>query len=111
LDIRQKTAHHHPNNEVHTMSTEIDVPYLDISDPAFAMHSDAVREARERHWFAKTNYGFAVLRHDYESTLLKDTRLSQGSGKWPDHNGEVHDLRSCTSSQADPKGKSSDRLR
>jgi hypothetical protein len=63
------------------MSTEIDVPYLDISDPSFAMHSDAVREARERHWYAKTNYGFAVLRHEYVSKLLKDTRLSQGSGK------------------------------
>lgn len=71
------------------MSTEIDVPYLDISDPSFAMHSEAVREARERHWYAKTNYGFAILRHGYVSTLLKDTRLSQGSGKWPDHNG-VH---------------------
>lgn len=71
------------------MSTEIDVPYLDIADPSFAMHSEAVREARERHWYAKTNYGFAVLRHDYVSTLLKDIRLRQGSGKWPDHNG-VH---------------------
>jgi len=71
------------------MSTEIDVPYLDISDPSFSMHSEAVANARQQHWYAKTNYGYAVLRHEYVSKLLKDNRLSQGSGKWPDHNG-VH---------------------
>jgi cytochrome P450 len=71
------------------MSTEIDVPYLDISDPSFSMHSQAVSDARKQHWYAKTNYGYAVLRHEYVSKLLKDNRLSQGSGKWPDHNG-VH---------------------
>ncbi|MBJ7434089.1 MAG: cytochrome P450, partial [Microbacteriaceae bacterium] len=56
------------------MSTQIDIPHLDIADPSFAMHSEAVRNAREQHWFATTNYGFAVLRHEYVSTLLKDTR-------------------------------------
>ena len=71
------------------MSTDVAVPYLDISDPAFAMHSEAVRGARAQHWFARTNYGVAILRHEYVSKLLKDPRLSQGSGKWPDHNG-VH---------------------
>jgi cytochrome P450 len=71
------------------MPTEIDVPYLDISDPSFSMHSQAVSDARKQHWYAKTNYGYAVLRHEYVSKLLKDNRLSQGSGKWPDHNG-VH---------------------
>lgn len=71
------------------MSTDIAVPYLDISDPTFAMHSDQVRDARAQHWYAKTNYGYAILRHEYVSKLLKDPRLSQGSGQWPDHNG-VH---------------------
>lgn len=71
------------------MPTEIDVPYLDISDPSFSMHSQAVSDARKQHWYAKTNYGYAVLRYEYVSKLLKDNRLSQGSGKWPDHNG-VH---------------------
>ncbi len=71
------------------MSTDIAVPYLDISDPAFAMHSEAVRQARAQHWYAKTNYGFAIMRHEYVSKLIKDPRLIQGSAKWPDHNG-VH---------------------
>jgi cytochrome P450 len=71
------------------MSTDVAVPYLDISDPSFAMHSEAVRAARAQHWFARTNYGVAILRHEYVSKLLKDPRLRQGSGKWPDHNG-VH---------------------
>lgn len=90
IHIIIRTRHNRTNDEVHTMPTEIEVPYLDISDPAFSMHSEAVRRAREQHWYAKTNYGYAVLRHQYVSTLLKDPRLSQGSGKWPDHNG-VHE--------------------
>jgi len=71
------------------MTTELDIPYLDISDPSFAMHSHAVREARARSWVAKTNYGYAIRRHEYVSKLLKDPRLRQGSAKWPENNG-VH---------------------
>ncbi len=71
------------------MTTELDIPYLDIADPSFAMHSQAVRDARARSWVAKTNYGYAILRHEYVSKLLKDPRLRQGSAKWPEHNG-VH---------------------
>ncbi|MEN9740335.1 MAG: hypothetical protein RLZ72_601 [Actinomycetota bacterium] len=71
------------------MSTDIAVPYLDIADPGFAMHSEAVRNARAQHWYARTNYGFAILRHAEVSKLIKDPRLIQGSAKWPDHNG-VH---------------------
>ena len=71
------------------MSTDIAVPYLDIADPSFAMHSEAVRNARAQHWYAKTNYGYAILRHAEVSKLIKDPRLIQGSAKWPDHNG-VH---------------------
>ncbi len=44
------------------MSAVIDeVPYLDISDPGFAMSSEEVRAARARSWYANTNYGVAVL--------------------------------------------------
>lgn len=32
-----------------------DLPYFDIADPKFAMQSEAVRDARERSWIAKTN--------------------------------------------------------
>ncbi len=74
------------------MTTTVDtaeIPYLDISDPAFAMASEQVRDAREQSWIAKTNYGFAVLRYDEVAALLKDQKLSQGSARWPDHHG-VH---------------------
>lgn len=71
------------------MNTLATAPYLDISDPAFAMHSDAVRAARSQSWFAHTNYGIAILRYDEVSRLLKDRRLKQGSAQWPEHNG-VH---------------------
>ncbi|PVZ53663.1 cytochrome P450 [Arthrobacter sp. H-02-3] len=71
------------------MSISLETPYLDISDPSFAMQSEQLREAREQSWYARTNYGIAVLRYDEVSKLLKSPKLSQGSGKWPDHNG-VH---------------------
>ncbi|MDN5930092.1 MAG: cytochrome P450 [Pseudonocardia sp.] len=63
------------------------VPYFDIADPAFSVQSDEVRAAREISWFARTNYGLAVLRYDEVSALLKDRRLVQGSARWPERNG------------------------
>ncbi|WP_231445021.1 cytochrome P450 [Brevibacterium zhoupengii] len=74
------------------MSTTIDtteLPYLDIAAPGFAMASEEVRDARERSWIARTNYGYAVLRYDEVAALLKNQSLSQGSARWPDHHG-VH---------------------
>jgi cytochrome P450 len=72
------------------MSTPtVEVPYLDISDPSFAMQSEALRAARGQSWYARTNFGLAVLRYDEVSKLLKSPKLSQGSAKWPAHNG-VH---------------------
>lgn len=67
-----------------------EVPSLDLSDPSFSMHSEAVRDARERSWYARTDYGLAVLRHAEVRQLLKSPSLSQGSARWPDLRG-VHD--------------------
>lgn len=72
-----------------TSVTHQDLPYFDIADPSFSMSSEQVRDARERSWLAKTNYGYAVLRYAEVSELLKSPKLSQGSAKWPDHHG-VH---------------------
>lgn len=69
-----------------TLAVE-DAPYFNISDPKFAMHSDELRDAREKSWYAKTNYGFAILRYDEVTELLKSPHLSQGSKQWPDHHG------------------------
>lgn len=66
-----------------------EVPYLDIASPDFAMNSEAVRDARARSWYAKTNYGYGVLRYQEVTELLKHPSLNQGSAKWPDHHG-VH---------------------
>ncbi|KAB1640967.1 cytochrome P450 [Gulosibacter chungangensis] len=66
-----------------------ELPYFDIADPSFAMQSEAVRAARDASWIARTNYGYAVLRYEEVSELLKSPKLSQGSKKWPDHHG-VH---------------------
>ena len=68
---------------------QADVPYLDIASPEFAMNSEAVRDARERSWYAKTNYGYGVLCYKEVTELLKHPSLNQGSAKWPDHHG-VH---------------------
>ncbi|GAA2426428.1 cytochrome P450 [Streptomyces macrosporus] len=68
--------------------TAIDAaPYFDVADPGFSITSPAVHEARERSWYARTNYGLAVLRYEEVSRLLKHPRLRQGSVAWPAHNG------------------------
>ncbi|MET0729761.1 MAG: cytochrome P450 [Solirubrobacterales bacterium] len=64
-----------------------EAPYLDLSDPAFAIDSERVAEARERSWYARTNYGLAVLRYEEVGAMLKDRRLRQGSWAWPALNG------------------------
>ncbi|GAA2457602.1 cytochrome P450 [Actinomadura vinacea] len=61
--------------------------YFNIADPAFSVQSDEVRRAREDGWYARTNYGIAVLRYDEVSRLLKHPKLRQGSVKWPEHHG------------------------
>jgi cytochrome P450 len=71
------------------MTTRADVPYFDVADPAFSVQSDEVRAARQVGWYARTNYGLAVLRYDEVSKLLKDRRLVQGSAKWPERNGVI----------------------
>ncbi|MEV0974672.1 cytochrome P450 [Microtetraspora glauca] len=62
-------------------------PRLDIADPSFSITSDLVHEARERSWYARTNYGIAILRYEEVSRLLKHPKLRQGSAAWPAHNG------------------------
>lgn len=68
---------------------DTELPYLDIAAPDFAMSSEAVRDARERSWVAKTNYGYGILRYAEVTELLKHPSLNQGSAKWPEHHG-VH---------------------
>jgi cytochrome P450 len=62
-------------------------PYFDIESPDFSIKSGQVHAARERSWYARTNYGLAVLRYDEMSRLLKHPKLRQGSHAWPAHNG------------------------
>jgi cytochrome P450 len=64
-----------------------DVPYFDLSDPTFSVRSPGLRAAQERSWYARTNYGLAVLRYDEVGRLLRDRRLRQGSRNWPALNG------------------------
>jgi cytochrome P450 len=61
--------------------------YLDLADPSFSATGDEVRAAREQDWWARTDYGIAVLRYAEVRALLADRRLAQGSAKWPAHNG------------------------
>ena len=37
-------------------------PYLNLGDPDFSMNSAEARAARAKSWYARTNYGLAVLR-------------------------------------------------
>jgi cytochrome P450 len=62
-------------------------PYFDITRPGFSIKSAEVYAAREQSWYARTNYGLAVLRYDQVSRLAKHPKLRQGSVAWPAHNG------------------------
>lgn len=64
-----------------------DLPYLDLSDPAFSVRSEAVRRAREASWCARTPYGLAVLRYAEMKEMILHPLLRQGSYRWPAHNG------------------------
>ena len=56
---------------------------LDLADPTLSATGDEVRAAREQDWWARTDYGIAVLRYAEVRALLADRRLAQGSAKWP----------------------------
>lgn len=60
---------------------------LHLTTPSFSASGPELRAARDRSWYATTNFGLAVLRHSEVGQLLKDPRLRQGSGSWPAQNG------------------------
>ncbi len=66
------------------------IPFLDLADPGFDVTSDAVHDARDHDWFAETPYGWAVLRYEEGTAILKDRRFQQGNIRWPAQNG-IHD--------------------
>lgn len=61
--------------------------FLDLADPGFDVTGPAVIDAREEGFWARTSYGYAVLRHAEVTALLKDRRFRQGNAKWPAQNG------------------------
>ncbi|WP_227421819.1 cytochrome P450 [Pacificispira spongiicola] len=63
------------------------LPFLDVADPNFSIRSQAVLNARDESWCAKTPYGLAVLRYDDVLKLLRHPTLRQGSYRWPTHVG------------------------
>lgn len=66
------------------------VPFLDLADTSFDVNGDRVHEARDDSWYAETPYGWAVLRYDEGTALLKDRRFQQGNARWPAQNG-IHE--------------------
>ena len=63
------------------------VAFLDFNDLDFSIRSEQVLRAREENWYARTPFGFAVLRYEDANNFLKDKRLFQGTRKWPEHYG------------------------
>ena len=66
------------------------VRFLDLADPNFDVTGPDVHAARDDSWYAETPYGWAILRFEEGTALLKDRRFRQGNDKWPDQNG-IHD--------------------
>ncbi len=50
---------------------------LDLLAADFRINSEAVREATERHWYAETTLGPAVLRYEECASILHDKRFRQ----------------------------------
>lgn len=71
------------------MAQQTATMYLDLNDEHFRMNSEEMRKARAANWYARTNWGIAVLSYQENSFLLKNPHLTQGSAKWPAHNGVV----------------------
>ena len=61
--------------------------FLDLADPAFDVTGPDVIAAREEGTWARTSYGYALLRHAEVTALLKDRRFRQGNARWPAQNG------------------------
>ena len=57
--------------------------FLDFSEPGFSTKSEAVKEARTNHSYARTPFGLAILTHEHVGRFLKDHRLRQGNYAWP----------------------------
>lgn len=60
---------------------------LGVADPEFSITSSVVHDARDASWYARTDYGLAVLRYDDIAELMRHPSLRQGSVHWPIHNG------------------------
>jgi cytochrome P450 len=67
--------------------SEGNATFLALADPAFAVTSPQVHQAREAGWYARTSYGIAVLRRHQASQLISHPSLRQGSFAWPGHHG------------------------
>ncbi len=63
------------------------VPYFHLADPGFSVKSEEVDEARKTSWYARTNFGLAVVRYDQAARLVRHPMLRQGSVAWLAHNG------------------------
>ena len=61
--------------------------FLPLADPAFDVTGPEVIAAREEGTWARTSYGYALLRHAEVTALLKDRRFQQGNARWPAQNG------------------------
>ena len=60
-------------------ATTNDVAELDLLDPGFRVDSAEVRAAAERHWYARTSLGPAILRYEDCAAILRDKRFRQAS--------------------------------
>ncbi|MSO40523.1 MAG: cytochrome P450 [Solirubrobacterales bacterium] len=70
-----------------TRSAPEEVPHFDLSNPEFSALADEVHAARDKAWFARSNYGVVALRHEQVGALLRDRRLRHGLYSWPELNG------------------------
>jgi cytochrome P450 len=58
------------------------IAYLDVIAPDFRPDSAQVMAARDANWYARTPFGYAILRYRQASAALRDPRFARSSLEW-----------------------------
>jgi cytochrome P450 len=70
-----------------TSSAPLDVPFLDVVDPAFDFAAPEVMLAQAKNWYADSPIGLLVLRYAQAQDLLRDRRLDHNGRGFMERNG------------------------
>jgi cytochrome P450 len=90
---------------------QLDLPTLDIVGTSHDERGARIAEARERHWLARSEIGYAILRHEDCTAVLRDRRWHQLASRLPELAGIPADQMERRTSILTAEGDEHARLR